>query len=359
MKTKIIINARFLTQAVTGVQRFAVEICRELKKIDSDIIFLSPSNISNVELAEEFSAKIIGKKTGHYWEKVELPFYLNKYYNGALLVNLCNSAPIFYKKQIITLHDVAVYKNSQWFSKSFELLYKIMTPLIVKTALKVVTVSNYSKQEIIKYLGISPAKIEVVGNSVSHLKITDFQNQSNPYGNYILCVGSLEPRKNITNLIDAFLLSSIPKDYKLVIVGGKNKLFNTLKLDQRIDADDESRIVFTGYVTDEELSVLYGNAKVFFYPSLYEGFGIPPLEAMLHHCPVIVSNTSSLPEVCGDAALYVNPYDVSDMALQLTQLISDYEPIKTRLHNEADIQLSKYSWEKSAEKLYSIIQNQQ
>lgn len=350
------VNARFLTQPITGVQRFAIEISKELKKIGENIIFVSPYNIIDKELANELDTKIIGNRTGHSWEKIDLLLFLHQN-NKPFLVNLCNSSPLLYFNQILTLHDMAVFENPSWFSRTFRILYKIMIPIIAKTSRRIITVSEFSKKEIIKYLGISATNIDVIHNGVTEcICKQEFYNPQ--FGNYILCVGSIEPRKNLLNLIKAFKQAIVPKDYKLVIVGGKNKLFRLDNLQIPFNDSLIERIKFTGYVNDEQLSYLYKNAQVFIYPSLYEGFGIPPLEAMLHSCPTIVSNISSLPEICGSASLYVNPIDANDIASKLSQLVQNRNSLKENLIENGKRQVAKYSWEKSALKLYTIIQTQ-
>ena len=344
----IYINARFLTQPITGVQRFAIEICKELQKINENIIFVSPPDILHEDIAQLLKVKIIGYNKGHLWEKIDLPIYL-RLHGNPLLISLCNTSPLFYSNQIVTIHDMTVFENSLWFSRKFALLYKLVFPIMVFNSQKVLTVSEFSKREIQKYLNVKTDKIEVISNSVDHCRVFTGESQ-NKYGKYVLCVGSVEPRKNLKNLIKAFELASLPNDYNLVIVGGKNKLFNSLSLDDNPKLLD--KVIFTGYVSDEELSYLYKYAKIFVYPSLYEGFGIPPLEAMYYGCPTIVSNTSSLPEVCGDASVYVDPYNIADIANAITKqlLVTDIPQTAFIKH------VSKYSWNRSALRLNSVIQ---
>lgn len=350
MLPKIVINARFLTQPITGVQRFAVEICKELQKKNENIVFVCPSNILHKDIAQLLKVKVIGYNTGHLWEKIDLPVYL-RLHGNPLLINLCNTSPLFYSNQIVTIHDMAVFENPSWFTKKFVLLYKFVYPLMVLNSKKVLTVSEFSRKEIQKYLNVKIDKIEVIYNSVDHCRVFTGESQ-NKYGKYILCVGSVEPRKNLKNLIKAFDLASLPDDYNLVIVGGKNKLFNSLPLDDSPKLLD--KVIFTGYVSDEELSYLYQHAKVFVYPSLYEGFGIPPLEAMFYGCPTIISNTSSLPEVCGDASLYINPYHTQSIVTQIEHLLSNKDT-RDKLVADGYKQVLKYSWKESGMKLYKLV----
>ncbi len=348
----IYINARFLTQPITGVQRFAIEICKELQKVNENIVFVCPSNILHKDIAQLLNVKIIGYNKGHLWEKIDLPVYL-RLHGNPLLINLGNTSPLFYSNQIVTIHDMAVFVNPSWFTKKFVLLYKFVYPLMVLNSKKVLTVSEFSKREIQKYLKVKSDKIEVIYNSVDHCIIPN-PNSPNEYGNYVLCVGSVEPRKNLKNLINAFRRASIPSDFKLVIVGGKNKLFNSLSLDNEADSELRNRVVFTGYVSDEKLSCLYQHAKVFVYPSLYEGFGIPPLEAMVYGCPTIVSNTSSLPEVCGLATLYIDPYQPQSIVTQIEHLLSNKDT-RDKLVEDGYKQVLKYRWKESAMKLYKLL----
>lgn len=164
---KLVVNARFLTQNMTGVQRYAVEICLELKRMmGDDIEFVAPNNIEQKEYAQKLSVKMIGNRKGHFWEQMDLPCYLKR--NGnPLLLCLCNTAPLFYKNKIVTVHDVAFEAYPQTFSKAFLYTYRFLIPRIMRTALKVITVSQFSKDEINKYYGIEKQKIEVVFSAVA------------------------------------------------------------------------------------------------------------------------------------------------------------------------------------------------
>ena len=344
----LIINSRFLTQKITGSQRFAIEISKRLKKMNPNEIFLAPKNIIHKELASNLQVKMIGKLTGHLWEQIELPIYLKKQGNP-LLLNLVNTAPLFYRNQIVTIHDLAFLRYPKWFSKKFYYFYKFLIPKIVKSSRKIVTVSEFSKKEIISILNVPEEKVEVVYNAVSE----KFKyNSSIEKENYILAVSSLDPRKNFKNLILAFKNLNL-KDYKLKIVGSENKVFSNTEIKNLIK--ETPNVEFTGYVSDDKLIKLYQQAKLFVYPSLYEGFGIPPLEAMACGTPVVVSNVASLPEVCGDAVYYVNPYDIHDIARGIETVLKD-EELQKELIQKGLKRVKLFSWEKSAKKLIEIIE---
>ncbi|MDB5149465.1 MAG: hypothetical protein JWQ57_3485 [Mucilaginibacter sp.] len=343
----VVINARFLTQKLTGVQRFAIEIARQLKTMMPGVIFVAPSNIIHHEVAALLGAIVIGKRKGVTWEQIDLPLYLKKN-NKPLLINLCNVAPLFYNNQVITIHDVAFLVNPQWFSKNFVRFYKFLMPRISKKAKLIFTVSDFSKAEIIRYLHADAAKIKVVYNSVSELP-SPAPVKTN-YGKYILAVGSIDKRKNILNLMQAFGLIK-HKGFKLIIVGDNNDIFNNKGNDNLKTHQD---IVFTGRVNDQELAGLYAGAWLFAYPSLYEGFGIPPLEAMAYGCPTLVSDIGSLREVCGEASIYVNQLNAADIAKGINLLIDD-AALRDTLVKNGKQNIKRFSWDTSARQIVNSI----
>ncbi|HIP33252.1 MAG TPA: glycosyltransferase family 1 protein [Bacteroidia bacterium] len=344
----IAINSRFLTQKITGTQRYAIEISKQISKLLEDKMFIAPRNIIHKNIACDLQVKIVGKLTSHLWEQIELPIYLKKQGNP-LLINLVNTAPLFYRNQIVTIHDLAFLRYPKWFSKKFYYFYRFLIPKTAKSARKIITVSEFSKNEIISMLNISEKKVEVVYNAVSE----NFKyNPSIKKENYILAVSSLDPRKNFKNLMLAFKELNL-RNYRLVIVGSENKVFSNVKIKNLIK--EIPNVEFTGYVSDDRLVKLYQKAKLFVYPSLYEGFGLPPLEAMACGTPVVVSNVASLPEVCGDAAYYVNPYDVKNIARGIETVLKD-EILQKELIQRGLERVKLFSWERSAEKLAKIIQ---
>lgn len=349
----IYVNARFLTQNITGAQRYAIEISRALKKINPDIDFLTPENIVHNELSDLFEAKRVGKLSGHFWEQVELPAYLKRQ-GKPLLLNLANTAPLNYSNKVVVIHDLSFLRHPEWFSKGFYLCYSFLIPRIIRNSRYVITVSEFSKREIMELLKVPQDKIKVIYNAVSE----EFENQkiidntiSNKYANYILAVSSLDPRKNFKNLILAFNKLNIP-GIKLVVAGKENrKVFNDTKMRR---AADFTNVEFTGHVSDAQLAGLYKNAKLFVYPSFYEGFGLPPLEAMSYGCPVIVSNLASLPEVCKDAAYYIEPYNVESIAEGIKKVLSD-QVLREDLIRKGRERIKSFNWDNSAKKLNEVL----
>lgn len=347
-----VINSRFLTQNLTGVQRYATEISLLLKDMNTNVQYISSKDILQKAYAKALGVNLQGASTGHIWEQLELPLYLSRNKNP-LLINLANTAPVLYKNKIITIHDLSYLRNPAWYSKKFYYTYKYMIPEIAKNSLKIVTVSEFSKKEIIDLLKIPEEKIEVVYNAVADefVALASQKVDNNIYGEYILAVSSLDPRKNFKNLILAFNRLKL-KDIKLVIVGAENKIFSNNELKELIESNEN--IIFTGYVSDEHLAGLYINAKLFVYPSLYEGFGIPPLEAMSCNCPVIASDTSSLPEVCADAAYYISPHSVENITKGIFEVIND-EKIQNELKEKGQNRIKMFDWKKSAKSYQKII----
>jgi len=355
----VVINSSFLVQKLRGVNRYAVEISKELKLFMPDIKFIAPKTVIKNNYTEEINPEIyenkikISTKQVTPWEQFELTTYLRQNKNP-LLVNLTNTAPVFYKNQIITIHDLMFMRNPKWYTRKHYYFYKYLFNGIAQNSLKVITVSECSKRDLIKYFNISENKIEIIHNAVSqefiNLATANFENK---YGDYILAVSSLDPRKNFERLIRAFNKLKL-KNIKLVIVGDEGTLYKKETFKYLIK--DNPDVVFTGYVTDDELAGLYKNAKLFVFPSLYEGFGIPPLEAMACNCPTIVSNAASIPEVCADASYYVDPNSIDSIAKGIYEVIND-KTLQDELRQKGAERVKKFSWEDSARKIAEIIKN--
>ncbi|MDC0177551.1 glycosyltransferase family 4 protein [Polaribacter sp.] len=338
----IIINSRFLTQKTTGVQRFAIEICKELKKSNLDIEFVSPKNIVDKNTANYLGVKKIGFLTGHLWEQITLQIYV--YRKNALLISLCNTAPVFLKNQIVTIHDLSFRLFPEWNSKIFSFVYNKMIPVLAKKSRHILTVSNTSKNELTDELNVSKDKITVVYNAVSSVFLENElpeKEEERISEDYILTVSSFHPRKNLKRLIDAFLKIS-DQELKLYIVGNfdKNFAYEELK-------GHGSRIKILTNINDHVLKDYYKKAKLFVYPSLYEGFGIPIIEAMSCGIPVCVSNINVFREVCDCSATYFDPYNIEDIREKIVLSINKPKQLIDQSKN--------YSWSNSASLIESII----
>lgn len=344
---KYYINGRFLTQRITGVQRYAREMTLALDQLlqertsdQNEYTILAPKNVIDTLPCKRIRFKVCGHLTGHLWEQIDLPHYAKDGY----LLNFCNCAPLFKKNQAVTIHDAAIAAFPSAYSWKFRLWYRIMYTVLGKRLNTIFTVSNFSRNELNKYFGIPKEKIHVTYNGVEHLK--DIQPDDRILTkipkDYVLAVSSQNPTKNFKLVLEA--AEQLP-EVNFVIAGGSNaKVFN---------GKEEKALVnvhYVGYVSDQELVSLYRHAKVFIYPSLYEGFGIPPLEALLNGCPVIVSDQASLPEICGDTVEYCDAKNTKSIVTKLTNVALNEKPIMQHIKNQIQ---ERYSWKKSADYLYA------
>jgi glycosyltransferase involved in cell wall biosynthesis len=221
MKPKqIFVNGRFLTQQQTGIQKFAIGICEELHRLGHSVNFICPKHL----LKKPSFGKIIqtGKFSGHLWEQIDLPIYVLKN-RISVLVNLGNSAPLLLKNNLVTIHDLAFLENPNWYTKSYRLLYAFLTPKIIRKAIKVFTVSENSKQQIVRTYQVESIKLEVLKQGVN-FKISDKKNERIHPKKYFLYVGSIDPRKRISFLIKAFNKAQLT-EYDLVLIGKKEQNF--------------------------------------------------------------------------------------------------------------------------------------
>lgn len=347
-----VVNGRFLTQKASGVHRYAFEICNEFYKLGIDFYVVTPKEI-NSDYKFEFKTVVCGSiKNGHFWEQICLPRYLKK--NGnPLLISFTGCGPLFYKNQIITIHDLSHEIHPEWFSKGYYTYYHFMLPRIAKKCKAILTVSEFSKKEIIDCFNISPDKLYVVHSNVPFRETPtreELENYVKPDNveRYILAVSNMDPRKNFSRLIQAFHLLK-DKSIKLYIIGMKQKAFNDVNI------ESTENIYVPGFVNDEQLKVMYQNALLSIYPSLYEGFGLPPLESMTFGCPCIVSNIPALKEISGDAALYVDPTNIEEIAHIIEYLLND-KLVQEDLKEKGYKQITKYSWRTSALQVLDVIE---
>jgi glycosyltransferase involved in cell wall biosynthesis len=263
--------------------------------------------------------------------------------------------PVKAKRRIVTIHDVYHLAYASTLSVPQKLYSKLIMQAAVKFSDMVITVSNFSKSEIVKYTGCDSSIIEVVYNGVSqtaHVINRELVKEKyNIPANYILFVGNVKPHKNLKLFLEAFI--RLPKalydKYNVVIVGkkegmitGDHELLNWANNNGLI----MNKVTFTGHVDDNDLDTIYNCASLFVFPSFYEGFGLPPLEAMLNKCPVVASRTSSIPEVCGDSALYFDPSNAQELTAVMAKVLTDKE-ISVALSVSGSERISHFKWEKS------------
>lgn len=344
----IYINVRFLTQRVTGVQRYAIEICKLLPKeiLNHKIVFVGPKEAVSNPLFNEFKGVTCGSLSGQLWEQIDLPIFLKRKGNP-LLINFVGIGPIRYKNKVLLIYDLAFKHHPEWFSHSFQIAYNWGMPKSLKNSKLIITDSNYVKKDICKTYNVSETDVHVVYGASSDI----FHSVEQTKENIILMVSSIDPRKNMRRVIEAF--NNLNTPHKLVIVGARGAAFSDLKIPEPSSKD---KIVFAGYLEDEELVELYNKAELFLYPSLFEGFGIPPMEAQKCGTACLVSNTTSLPEVYGNSVEYCDPYNIEDIKSKILYLLDNNEK-RIELVTKGFENVKKYDWDKSAKNFVSIIKN--
>ena len=317
------VNGRFLTQHPTGVQFFAQEICNELQ-VNSTIVLLTPKTRLNKNYSlENKNIKQIGIFKGHLWEQISLPWFLFWQKNW-FLFNFCNTAPLFIRNQVVTVHDLAFMRKEKWFDPVFKMAYQFLIPNILKKSKVVVTVSETIKKEMEAYFQLPSTKIGVLTNKISAALLTaspTSPNSSIIENEYYLMVGSDNPRKNFAWVEKQFTTHFPTKT--LVIVGSNHQSFSAT---EKIDSQHILRI---SSASANELAWLYKNAIAFINPSIYEGFGIPNIEAMYFNCPILCSEIPVFREVCEEAAVYFELNNSTNFIKKINELekidISDFE----------------------------------
>ena len=343
-----VIDGIYLTKRITGIQRYAIEITKELDKIveKDSIQLLVPEYYEGDSSLENIRIIKYGNKTGRLWEQVDLVKYLKN--NDAQGIFFENTIPVTYRKGIVVVHDISLKVNPNLFNKNLNdicsiLWRRYLYRLIFKSSMKIVTVSEFSKSEIIKYYHVDDDRITVINNAWQHMLCVDYdetiiERADLAEGQYYFSLATMAPNKNFKWIVCA--AKNNPEECFVIAGGGKIK--------QVVDEEYKSlrNLKCLGYVTDEEAKSLMKNCKAFIFPTLYEGFGIPPLEALVSGAPaIIVSNIQVMHEIYGDVAEYVEPlcYEVKTLHFECesSEAIAGF--------------LNKYSWTDSARKLKGLI----
>jgi len=361
MKKNLVIDSIPLLSPLTGIGRYIYEISKELEKKDtfetsyfygyySDKL-MNPSSKPTVKslktiitrftfikkLAREiilFLGKINAKSYDLYWEP-----------------NLLPNQNIKAKKLVTTIHDFSFILHKEFHPKErIEYIDKYFTKNIIKSDM-IITGSNFTKNEILKRLDFKDEQIQVIYHGINHNLFQVYRDDDLKVNfelpqKFILSVGSIEPRKNLIGLLEAYskLSVEIKKEYKLVLAGFKG--WENKEIMALIEKNQEN-IHYLGFISDQELSIVYNLASLFVFPSFYEGFGLPVLEAMACGTPVVCSNSSSLPEVGGDAVVYCDANNIDDITDKVTQVLNDTKLQKSM--KLSGLQRAKeFTWEKSA-----------
>jgi glycosyltransferase involved in cell wall biosynthesis len=304
------------------------------------------------------------------WEQLVLPFLLKRYKID--LVHSFSHTGLIYSpcKSIMVIYDMQHFRYPKNFALPLRIYLQMMMRLTAGRTDRIMTISNYSRDDIMKFLRLPADKIDVVYGSsqfsegstairpagVNESEKSRIRAKYNINGRYILSVASMLPHKNLDGLIGAYALMEENKSENLVLVGMHLKSHSTIQNAIQAVGLSEQQVKLLGYVPNEDLPALYTMADYFVFPSFFEGFGLPLLEAMTMGCPVITSTCGSIPEVAGDAALYIDPYNVRDIADKMTSLIHN-ENLRQELIQKGQERLKYFSWDKSAEKVMRIYEH--
>lgn len=354
----VFINGRFLTQPLSGMQRYAQELVGALDaKLDAEPelrarlspVALVPPGERRAPGWRHIPVREVGRLKGHAWEQIELALAAR----GGVLLNLISAGPLVHSRSILVMHDAAVFAHPEHFSRAYRTLHRFLRPRLARRARRLVTISEFSRRELARYCRVPESAFTIIPDSAEHILSVEpdasiLARHGLTPGQYGLTVGNQTPNKNIALAIRAFVRAA-PQGWRLAVAGGgSDRIFAGGAV------EDHPSVARLGRVSDGELRALYENAGLFLFPSRYEGFGVPPLEAMALGCPVLSSDSSAMPEVLGDAALYFRSDDEGDCARAFGDVIRDRArtlPLKARGQDQA----ARYTWSAGADALTQLI----
>lgn len=364
---KIGIDARAITlYKGTGIGTYTENVARELLKIDtknSYTLYWCGTNYKSF-FKDNCNINLLSKGHHNFFETKYLPYNimsnnLDIYHIPQNGIGFNENLPCL---KLATIHDLIPYVMPETVGRGYLLKFLRSMPIIIEKCDALITVSEYSKKDILKFFPVDPNKIFVTPLAANtNYKVLNKQNCKNYLSNkynindkFILYIGGFSPRKNVNGLIEAFsrVSENISCNLKLVIVGSyKDDIKNLNLLCSKLNIID--KVIFTGYVEETELPIFYNTCEIFVYPSLYEGFGLPPLEAMSCGAPVITSNTTSIPEVVKDSGILINPNKVSEIESAIWKVLADDE-LKNNLKVSGLKNAQNFSWEKTARKTLEV-----
>ena len=340
----ISIDARMIN--ASGIGRYIENVISQLvKEKDFKVYCLCNDRLDDFEWQKKVESVHVRSRIFSISEQLELPakipqtdIFWSPQYNVPIL-------PIRAKKRIVTIPDVYQLAHINELSCLKKLYVKIFTKAAIYLSSSVITISEFSKNEILKYTDIKLNKIKIISCAVAENFAENISGIAIE-GKYILFVGNVKPHKNLVNALKAYkIFLEKYKNYKFIIVGKKEGFITGYNNIEELIEGIDDKVVFTGHVTDNKLKEYYAGASIFFFPSHYEGFGIPLLEAMKFNIPIVSSYAASLKEVGGEAILYCNPNDVNNMAQKLDEALTNRNFFS---HEKYAAQLNKFSWHKAA-----------
>jgi len=364
------INASALSAQKGGASFYILNIINALAQVDAEnryFIFTTgagrdsfaslPSNFEIIPCAPSKTPVRL------LWEQLSLPLALCKKHKIRVLFSPNYTAPLIHPNvySVVTIHDLSFFPLAKYYPRSRRLFRQIIR-LSVKYSDRVIAVSNFTRGDIIKYIGPYEERISVI-HEAADARFLDkpdstlaaiIRKKYSISGKYILFTGFMEPRKNLDRLLCAYSAIKDSINHNLVIAGGHGWWYeHTYRRVEELGISD--RVIFTGYAEDSELPLLYREAALFAFPSLYEGFGIAALESVFSGTPVLASNNSALPEVLGLAAAYVDPYNTEEIASEMLRLLTSEDALAVLRKNCAGVR-AKYSWQKAARETLEVFE---
>jgi glycosyltransferase involved in cell wall biosynthesis len=363
---RIAINTLAMRSELYGVGNYIKNLVAALSRIDSEneyLLFVSRENAHHLAgLPANFRLELApgGRGLRLPWEQTVLPFLLQRkridVYHGPMFV-----AP-FVKtcRQVVSILDMTFHLTPSRHSLHKQIYFRSIIPRMVRRSDYVITISESTKRDVLALLKTDDEKVFVTHLGVDprfkpvadSRKLAEIRGKYNLPREFVLFVGLIEPRKNLDTLLDAYLADSVSAHFDLVLAGSLGWGFSDLM--RKINSNGaRGSVRMLGYVDDADLPGLYTASAAFVYPSFYEGFGLPVLEAMACGAPVITSNVSSLPEVTGDAAILINPHSVQDLAGALQRVLRDGD-LRAALSERAIERAGKFTWEQTARKTLEV-----
>lgn len=349
---------RFLTQPLSGMQRYAEELAAALDaRLAEDpeylggarVVGLAPAGAARQRDWRAIEIRRVGRLKGHAWEQIELA----RAAKGCVLVSLAGSGPLLHPRHVFAVHDANLFANPHFYSRPYRAWHGFIRPRLAGRARALITISAFSRGELARWCDLPESRFEIVPDSAEHILGVSSQpdvlaRRGLEAGRYVLCVGNQSPNKNIALAIDAFAAVA-PEGMHLVVAGGAPAAL------ARAHTVEAPWLKALGRVSDGELRALYESAAMFLFPSLYEGFGVPPLEAMALGCPVVSSDSSAMPEVLGDAALFFRSGDADACATRIREVLSLDAVGRRRMAEAGRAQAARYRWLESADRLRKIL----
>lgn len=369
VKNTVVINATNIGKNLSGIGIYTLSLLKQFAARPTSLRFIvylnrnAAAHIREISFPENFSLKWVSGRLspdygfkGHLLRLLFANFLSLKHRRFPLFTTSQLEAGFFHPNQAITIHDVIplLFRD---FHKQQYYFFRCLLPLALRRAKYVITPSRHSQQLLHRLYHLPAEKIRMIPNGIQEIYLHSAVSQNSRREEFILYTGRISPMKNIAGLIKAFSRINQSLPHQLVIVGeNKAEIEREIRAGRILREEVENgRVMFRGQVSDREMLCLFQRAALLVFPSLYEGFGLPPLEAMACGCPVVASNAASLPEVCGNAAYYVNPQSVESIAAGIRKVIGDS---KTRryLIRKGLLRARRYRWENSARAHLEILE---